>query len=188
MKPVLIAATAIVALAATVVPALAGGLVSIQRPETAARGKLMVTSPAFKPGGAIPMKYSGFGASVSPPLNWSSAPAAKSYAILVDDPDGKGATPVSHWAAWNLPANTTMTAEGSKSGVQGTNSHRTTGYTGPHPPAGDPPHHYHFQVLALDRMLDTPAGADREAVLAAAKGHVVAKGEVVGTFQAPKGG
>ena len=52
--------------------------------------------------------------------------------------------------------------------------------------APGPKHHYHFQVLALDRMIDTPAGATRDQVLAAVKGHVVAKGELVGTFQAPK--
>ena len=181
-----IAASAAIALVAA--PALAGGLVSIQRPETAAKGSLTVTSPAFKAGGSIPLKYSAFGENVSPPLSWSAVPAAKSYAILVDDPDGRSPTPVSHWAAWNIAPNTTMTPEGSTNGVQGTNSHDGVGYVGPHPPANDPPHHYHFQVLALDRMLDVAAGARREAVLAAANGHVVAKGEVVATFQAPKPG
>jgi Raf kinase inhibitor-like YbhB/YbcL family protein len=184
MKLAPIAAVAL--LAAT--PALAGGLVSTQRPETATTGKLTVSSSAFQAGGAIPQTYSAFRQSVSPPLSWSAAPAARSYAILVDDPDGPAATPVSHWVAWNIAPGMTTAPEGSKAGVQGTNTHKTVGYIGPHPPAGDPPHHYHFQVLALDRMLDTPAGGDREAVLAAVKGHVVAKGEVVGTFQAPKPG
>jgi Raf kinase inhibitor-like YbhB/YbcL family protein len=182
MKLVL-AATAALLIAA---PALAGGLVSIQRPETQTSGKLTVGSPSFKAGGPIPVKYTPFGQDVSPALNWSVAPAAKSYAILVDDPDAPEPQPFSHWAVWNIPANMTMVPEGSKAGVQGTNGHGKIGYIGPHPPAADPPHHYHFQVLALDRILSTPAGADRGAVLAAAKGHVVAKGEVLGTFQAPK--
>lgn len=182
MKPVLIAAAA----ALIAAPALAGGVISIQRPETQTTGKLNVSTPSFKAGGPIPAKYSGFGENVSPALSWSVSPAAKSYVILVDDPDGASPQPVSHWAVWNIPPNMTMAPEGSKAGVQGTNSHKTNGYTGPHPPAGDPPHHYHFQVFALDRMIDTPAGATREEVLAAARGHVVAKGEVVGTFQAPR--
>nr|MEA2798373.1 hypothetical protein [Phenylobacterium sp.] len=184
MRHALIAVAAAAALAAAV-PALAGGLVSIQRPETATKESLTVSTPAFRPGGPIPLKYSAFGQNVSPALNWSVAPAARSYAILVDDPDAPGPTPFAQWVAWNIPVNTTMAPEGSKSGVQGTNSHNTIGYVGPHPPAGDPPHHYHFQVLALDRMIDVPAGAVRASVLAAAKGHVVAKGEVVGTFKAP---
>jgi Raf kinase inhibitor-like YbhB/YbcL family protein len=182
MKLALIAAAAV--LAAT--PVLAGGLVAMQRPETGANHRLKVSSPAFEPGGPIPLKYSAFGENVSPPLNWSLSSAAKSYAILVDDPDGKGTSPVSHWVAWNIPATMTMAAEGSKAGEQGTNSHGSVGYTGPHPPAGDAAHHYHFQLLALDRMLSLPAGANREALLAAVKGHVLAKGDLVGTFQAPK--
>jgi Raf kinase inhibitor-like YbhB/YbcL family protein len=184
MRHALIAVVAAGALAAAV-PALAGGLISIQRPETATKGTLTVSSPAFKSGGPIPQKYSALGQNVSPPLSWAAAPAAKSYAILVDDPDAPGPTPLSHWVVWNIPPNTTMAPEGSKSGVQGTNGHNSVGYFGPHPPAGGPAHHYHFQVLALDRMLDVPAGAVRESVLAAAKGHVAAKGEVVGTFKAP---
>ena len=48
---------------------------------------------------------------------------------------------------------------------------------------GDKPHRYHFQVLALDTMLDVPAGADRDQLLAAAKGHVIAKGQLMDRFQ-----
>ena len=59
-----------------------------------------------------------------------------------------------------------------------------TGYVGMKPPAG-PAHRYHVQVLALDQALDLPAGAGREAVLEAVKGHVLAAGDLVGTFQKP---
>jgi len=47
---------------------------------------------------------------------------------------------------------------------------------------GDAPHHYHFQVYALDRMLDVPWGADRDTLLQAMQGHVLAKGTLVGTY------
>lgn len=57
------------------------------------------------------------------------------------------------------------------------------GRIGPLTPVGDPPHHYHFQVLALDTMLDLKPAATRDEVLAAAKGHVVGGGEVIGTYQ-----
>ncbi|THD59860.1 YbhB/YbcL family Raf kinase inhibitor-like protein [Phenylobacterium sp.] len=183
MKSALIAAAALMA----ALPAVAGGLVSTQRPETQTTGVIGVGSSAFAPGAAIPLKYSTWGQNISPPLKWTTVGAAKSYAILVDDPDGPDPQPVSHWAAWNIPAGVTVATEGAQLGVQGINSHRSLGYSGPHPPAADPPHHYHFQVLALDRMLNLPAGAERDALLAAAKGHVIAKGEVVGTFKAPRG-
>ena len=51
------------------------------------------------------------------------------------------------------------------------------------PPEGDPPHHYHFQVFALDRELDLPHGASRAELLEAMQGHVLAKGQLVGTYQ-----
>jgi glucose/arabinose dehydrogenase len=50
-------------------------------------------------------------------------------------------------------------------------------------PHGEPPHHYHFQVLALDTMLKLESGFNRPALLKALKGHVLARGEVIGTFQ-----
>lgn len=67
--------------------------------------------------------------------------------------------------------------------LQGATSRGSVGYYGPRPPVGDPPHHYHFQVMALDTVLDIAPGSDRDAVLKAAKGHVIAKGEVVGTYR-----
>lgn len=52
----------------------------------------------------------------------------------------------------------------------------------PWPPIDDKEHHYHFQILALDKTLDIPPGSDRDQVLAAAEGHVVAKGELIDTY------
>jgi phosphatidylethanolamine-binding protein (PEBP) family uncharacterized protein len=69
---------------------------------------------------------------------------------------------------------------------QGPNTSGSIGYRGPRPPAGDPPHHYHVEVFALDRKLDLPPGSDRDKVLAAAQGHALASGELVGTFKRPE--
>ena len=38
-------------------------------------------------------------------------------------------------------------------------------------------------ILALDTVLDLSPGADRDTVLTAVKGHVLAKGELVGTYR-----
>jgi Raf kinase inhibitor-like YbhB/YbcL family protein len=65
---------------------------------------------------------------------------------------------------------------------QGSNSHSQLGYFGPRPPAAQPPHHYHFQVFALDTRLNLPTGFNRHTLIKAMQGHVVAKGEIVGTF------
>lgn len=161
------------------------------RDETATEGKIDVTSLAFANGSALAEKYSDYADGVSPPLAWTAVRDAKTYAIVMEDPDAKPITPFVHWVAWNIPAEITSLPEGvqeqmrltSPDGVlQGRTSRGSVGYYGPHPPVGDPPHHYHIQVFALDAALNVAPGADRDTVLAAMKGHVVAKGELIGTY------
>jgi len=60
----------------------------------------------------------------------------------------------------------------------------SVGYTGPKPPVGEPAHHYHSPVFALDiETLGLAPGAKRDAVLKAMEGHVLGKGQIVGTFE-----
>ena len=129
---------------------------------------------------------------VSPSLRWKAVPQAKSYLVICEDPDAKPITPFVHWVAWNIPATSTELPEGLQEqaqltdpqGVrQGRTSRGNVGYMGPRPPVGDAPHHYHFQVFALDTLLDVPPGSDRDVVLQAAQGHVIAAGEIVGLYQ-----
>ena len=94
---------------------------------------------------------------------------------------------------YDIPAGVTRLREGipgtpilqdPKDAKQGPNSMGSIGYTGPKPPVGDPAHHYHFQIFALDvPTLDLEPGAKRDAVLKAMEGHVLAEGEIVGTFE-----
>jgi len=171
---------------------------ALARPETRPSGsaRINVGAAAFTANGAIPREHSEYGLGISPALNWSAAPSAASYAIVVEDPDGS-AKPVVHWVAWNVPAGTTRLPEGLQerdrlSGgplegiMQGASGRGTVGWYGPRPPKGDKPHHYHFQVLALDNQLDLPLGATRDQLLAAAAGHVIATGDLVGTYAEPK--
>ncbi len=166
--------------------------IAMKRGETAARGTLTVNSPDFGAGGPIAMRQSDYADGVSPALGWSAVPGAASYAVVMEDPDAHPDKPVVHWLAWNIPGGVTALPEGVQEqgrltdpdGVlQGRNTRGSLGYYGPRPPVGDPPHRYHVQILALDRMLTAPAGADRDTLLAEAKGHVLAKGELVGTYQ-----
>ena len=162
-----------------------------KRPETRSQGTLSVSSPSFKAGAAMAQKYSEYADGVSPALSWKAVPNAKSYAIVMEDPDAKPMTPFVHWLAWNIPAQVTSLPEGLQEqprltdpeGVlQGRNTRGSMGYYGPKPPVGDKPHHYHFQVYALDTMLDVPFGADRDQLLQAMQGHVIGKGELIGTY------
>ena len=176
----------------------AGTPVPLAIDQLTARGlpKLAITSSAFGAMKPIPSTYSEYGEKSSPPLKIAGVPAnAKSLLIICDDPDAMEPKPFVHWTFWNIPANTTelRTASPATGQVrqlmnakQGTNSAGSVGYFGPKPPIGDRPHHYHFQVFALDRVLPVEQQAIKSDVIAAAKGHVVAAGELVGTFAKPK--
>nr|HEX4318075.1 YbhB/YbcL family Raf kinase inhibitor-like protein [Kofleriaceae bacterium] len=142
---------------------------------------LTVSSPAFAAGAAIPRAFTCEGANGSPPLAWSGAPdATKAFAVVVDDPDAPKGTWV-HWVLANIPAATTSLAAGASAGDAGKTDFGTTGYGGPCPPSGT--HHYHFKVYALDAAPLAAAGATKADLLRAIAGHVIARGELVATYQ-----
>lgn len=150
---------------------------------------IKLTSSAFSEGQPIPAKYTGDGADTSPPLAWSDCPSnTVRLALICEDPDA----PVGIWTHWVLfnmpailrkldqgvPAEETL-ADGSR---QGKNDFKKIGYGGPAPPKGKP-HRYYFKLYALDTKLGLPAGATRKELLIAMKGHILAEGQVMGTYQ-----
>jgi Raf kinase inhibitor-like YbhB/YbcL family protein len=154
--------------------------------------KLAVTSSGFQDGAAIPDLYTQNGQNVSPPLSWSRGPdGIKSYVVLTEDSGVSRPQPNIHWVFYDVPANVTSLAQGVSTdakpatpagAMNGLNIARKVGYIGPKPPAGQM-HPYHFEVFALDTSLGLdPASADRNAVVAAMKGHVLAEGETVGLY------
>ena len=146
---------------------------------------ITVTSSAFVAGAPIPARYTCSGDDVSPPLSWSGAPgSARSIALTVIDPDAPG-RPFTHWVVFNMAAATSHLPEGGPlptGSIEGRNDFGSTGYRGPCPPPGSP-HHYHVKVYGLDKTLALQAGASEQALQDAMKGHLVASGELVGTFK-----
>lgn len=146
---------------------------------------LGLASAAFAEGGPIPARYTADGANVSPPLAWHAGPpGTESFVLWIDDPDAPGGT-FTHWVLWNrrapyLPEAVPPQPELPDGTRQGRNSFGRIGYGGPAPPAGT--HRYVFRVLALDTLLDVPAGAELSTVLAAARGHELARGERTGLY------
>jgi Raf kinase inhibitor-like YbhB/YbcL family protein len=144
---------------------------------------MVVTSSAFVEGAPIPATYTCSGAGSSPPLAWSGAPAAaRSFALIVDDPDAPGGT-FTHWVLFDLPGSSGSLAAGSSGGgVEGKNSFGANAYGGPCPPAGKA-HRYFFKLFALDvATVSLPVGSARSALETAMTGHVVAQGSLMGTF------
>ena len=160
-----------------------------QQPAFLSAQSLRVSSSAFEEGARMPTRFSADGQNISPPLSWSGLPVeTQSLALIVEDPDAPLPNPFVHWLAWNIEPSTTALAEGVSPNEasmmsQGKNSGLKTGWTGMAPPKGDLPHHYHFQLFALNAKLDLEAGAGRGALIKAMEGKVIARGQTVGTFQ-----
>jgi Raf kinase inhibitor-like YbhB/YbcL family protein len=143
---------------------------------------IQFTSGAFDAGGTIPRKYSCDGENASPPLSWSGIPdAAKSLALIVDDPDAPGRTYV-HWVLFNIPPGQDGLSEGVQNvGVGGTNNASKTVYSGPCPPRGST-HRYFFKLYALDTQLNLSPGATKADLLQAMEGHILAQGQLMGKY------
>jgi Raf kinase inhibitor-like YbhB/YbcL family protein len=150
---------------------------------------LPLSSPAFGDGDRIPTKYTCDGQDVSPPLAWSNPPAGtQSLALIVDDPDAPAGV-FTHWLLFNIPSDSRnlpgavpVQAELTSGALQGKNDFGRTGYGGPCPPAGRP-HRYQFTIYALDRVLDLKAGVSKKQLLGAMQGHILAQGQLTGTYQ-----
>jgi Raf kinase inhibitor-like YbhB/YbcL family protein len=155
--------------------------------------KFKLTSSAYTEGSMIPTQYSCADPNAaSPALSWSNAPNnPTSYAVIFHDTDAapmKGVMDVTHWIFWNLPASSSSVAAGVKPDsspdgiVQGKNIRGVNGYQPPCPPPGASPHHYIFEIYALDTKLDLAAGSPRADLLKAMDGHVVGKATYVGIY------
>jgi Raf kinase inhibitor-like YbhB/YbcL family protein len=150
---------------------------------------MQLTSTAFTEGKPIPAKYTCDGTNVSPPLKWTGTPAqAKSLVLIVDDPDAPVGTWV-HWVLYDLPATVGELPEDvaksesiAQGGRQGVNDFKSLGYGGPCPPGGRS-HRYFFRLYALDTVLDLKPGATRKEVDRAMQHHVLAEGQLMGTYQ-----
>lgn len=151
---------------------------------------LTLTSTAFSAQGEIPRRHTCEGEDVSPALSWSGVPeGAKSLVLIVDDPDAPDPKAPKmtwvHWVLYNLPPSTTSLAEAARelpSGTrEGLNDWKRTGWGGPCPPIGR--HRYFFKLYALDRALPDLGHPNKARLEKEMEGHVVAKGELVGTYE-----
>lgn len=154
-------------------------------------GEVMrLSSMAFSKRSAIPQRFSCDVDDMSPPLEWSDAPAGtRSFVLLAGDPDAPSGS-FHHWGACDIVADTaalapSVSGEAEEAGFkQAINDFQRPGYGGPCPPRGHPPHHHHFRLLALsaDRLSfrRNPACLDVERE---ARKHALAGAVLVGLQQ-----
>jgi len=147
---------------------------------------MTLTSSAFEPGGAIPMKHAQPSRDVSPPLAWTGQPdSVGSYVLIMHNlsaPSASGLDDVLHWLVWNIPGSATSLPEGVPQGPQvrlpggaaaaaggpggggagaggGIRQISVSGpyYRGPAAAANGPEHFYAFELYAIDGTINVPA-------------------------------
>lgn len=149
----------------------------------------VLNSVAFANGQKIPLRYTGEGENISPPLSWAGAPeATQSYMLVMEDPDAPSGT-FRHWVTYDIPATWNELPEGNGSDASNAairhvrNDFGHERYDGPSPPRGHGVHHYRFRLVALDTPhIDLPPSADAEKLWRAAQPHIIAEAETVGLY------
>ena len=143
---------------------------------------LQLTSPVFEANAAIPKKYTCDGADINPSLTFKNVPRdAKSLALTVSDPDALKGT-WSHWVIYNIPPNTAEVLENTNPGIEGLSDFGKHTYAGPCPP-DKRLHHYIFRLYALNTVFNINEGPTLNEVEKALRGHIIAKIELIGTYQ-----
>lgn len=153
---------------------------------------LGIRSSGFSGGGNIPQQFTCKGAGTSPQISWTDAPPqTASWVLIAIDWDVPSPAfrllEFTHWALFDIPSAVTQIDAGSRvqelqdKGISsGLNSSGSVGYTPMCPPMGI--HKYIFRLYALDVPKLQPASPDRDAIIAAMKGHVLGYGELSAFF------
>jgi Raf kinase inhibitor-like YbhB/YbcL family protein len=161
----------------------------IQQPVTAT----LQLSSATVVAGKIPDKSDGCkGHGVSPQISWTDPPpGTKTFALIMDDQDAiighLRRHYFVHWLAFDLSPDRRELVEGfpkqslSDDERQGRSDVGVLDYSGPCPDEGST-HHYAITVYALDTKLGLPMGTDGRQLLGAIDGHILARGQIIGTY------
>jgi Raf kinase inhibitor-like YbhB/YbcL family protein len=151
---------------------------------------MKLSSPAFENGGKIPARHTCNGDNINPPLKISDVPpAAKSLALIMEDPDVPKKLRADgmwdHWIVFNIPADADEIREGHEpEGIHGQGTGGNLEYFGPCPP--DREHRYFFRLFALDTKLDLKEGSKKTEVQKAMEGHVLETADLMGLYEQPK--
>lgn len=181
---------AILGIALICISVVAAGRPTVEKEKIAM--PMIIKSPSFVHGQAIPARHTCDGLNISPPLDWAGVPTGtKSLALVIDDPDAPDpAAPKMtwvHWVLYNIPPDAKGLTEGvaiidiPTGTLHGANDWKRTGYGGPCPPVGK--HRYFFKLYALDTVLPDMKHPTKAALEKAMQSHVLAHSELIGLYQ-----
>lgn len=151
---------------------------------------MLLTSPDFVDGGALPAKSvsKGLGGQdLSPVLEWSGVPsAAKSLALTCYDPDAPTGSGFWHMILTNIPVTESgriscqFLPASVKSAV---NDAGTENFTGAYPPPDNPAHRYIFTLHALSLEDIDPASMTGAYVRFNIMRNQIASASITGLFK-----
>lgn len=149
-------------------------------------GSIRLDSPAFGDHEEIPGRHTHTGGNVSPPLTWSGLPDGATELVLIcEDPDAPSGSPFLHWLVTGIDPASAGASEGQRppGGREWPNGFGETGWGGPQPPSGDPPHRYVFHLYALGQPIQLPDAPTAHDVHQHVDSAAVASGSTVGMSQ-----
>jgi len=149
-------------------------------------GTIVLSSPAFKPGGAMPVRYTCDGAGVSPPLHWRNVPAGTAELFLLAIDLNGGSTSAVQWDVGGLSPSShgILTGRLPQRAVVGLNSAGEARWDGICGARGQV-HHVAFLLYALSRKLALKAGFSPPLVRSGLKGATLTKGLTLATYRRP---
>ncbi len=195
-KKVLMVVSAILALVAMAVAALVVSVQFDQKSEFEYHSTLVnsiqLWSNGFEPNGTIPTEFTAQGEELSPSLFWDDLPpGTQSLVITAADYDGPSPSfrlmTIDHWVVYNIDPTIDRIEKAApvevleEQGMKvGQNVYGGIGYIGPDPPMGE--HRYFFRIYALSVPSLDLVQPTRSELMESMKDHVIAYGELVGTY------
>lgn len=171
---------------------------------TAEIPKIKLTSPAFNPGGVIPIKYARDGDDISIPLFWGDPPSGtQSFVIIMEsDPLMDGDVRWVHWVLYNIPAELRELPESVEPDADGQledgsqhveNSWQELSYGGPKTQRFETKK-YTIMIYALDTKVNPVDlegdgesenwfGSAKDRLLEVMVGHILAEGKLKGKYK-----
>ena len=133
-----------------------------------------------KPGQKIPLEYTCDSPTQrTPVITWEKVEKAKSYAVIVVDPDAPMGA-FYHLVVYNIPASDTKWP---LHGTLGVNSAGRKSWFPACPPPGHGAHRYFFIVLALDTPPELPPGLSGQQLAEHVKTHIIGYGYTYAVYR-----
>ena len=141
-------------------------------------------------GGVLPVEFTGDGAGISPPVDWSGAPTGTKSFALVMDHVAPGNEMKCYWTMWDIPATVTSLPKNAKDiGKLGPGFKGALGYEPPHSQGpGLKTYTVHVYALSAPPQLDKPQReVTREVLLTAIKDTILDSADLKVTYTRPGG-